>query len=349
MMSMKSIAIIGYFKSGNVVSGGQGIKTAILTDEIERIYGAENVLKIDTDNWKKHAISLTVNCFKAVKNYKNVLFLTDVNGIKVFPKMLQFFNIGSHCNFHYYVVGGWLTEFVKNNPNSIRSLMKLNAIYVEIPSMKNELEQAGFKNIVLVNKFRRINPVNIKELVTDYVEPYRICYFSRVMREKGLEDAIEAIKIANMSAGKVKFLLDIYGAIDESYTSRFDEIRPSLPYFIRYCGIIDFKCSTDVLKDYFAMLFPTFYKSEGYPNTVVDSYAAGLPIIATRWNYNAEIIRDHKDGILVDVGNIDQIIRAMNELADNKDLYKTMRTNCLLRCSEYSPTEAVKQVIQHMV
>jgi len=342
------VSIIGYYKSGGAVSGGQGVKTAILTDEIENAFGKENIRRIDTDNWRKHALSLLCNCFIAVRSSKNVLFLTDENGIKVFPKLLKVFNALGSCRLHYYVVGGWLTDYLSSHPSEIKGLMKLDAIYVEIPSMKDKLDEMGFTNIVLVNKFRRLNPVNKSENTYCFQEPYRLCYFSRVMKEKGIEDAVEAVREANAQAGREKFSLDIFGAVDEPYKERFDEINKSLPKFIKYCGIIDFYRSTETLKNYFAMLFPTYYKSEGYPNTVVDSYAAGLPIIATKWNYNAEIIREKEDGLLFEVENINQFVEAMNWLTDNGDRYQQMRDNCLRRCNEYQPANAIKKVIQHM-
>lgn len=40
------------------------------------------------------------------------------------------------------------------------------------------------------------------ELRTEYNAPFRFCTFSRVMKEKGIEDAIEAIRDINSERGK---------------------------------------------------------------------------------------------------------------------------------------------------
>lgn len=345
---MGKVAIIGLFCAEKAVSDGQSVKTRIVAQEIERRFGSREVNRIDTYNWKKNPAKLFLKSILAVQKFDNVMFLTDEGGIKVFPKLLRWANLTGKCKLHYYVVGGWLSGYLDRCEKAAEDLRKLDAIYVEVPAMLRELEDRGFTNGVLVNKFRRMTPVSREDLALRPQAPYKLCYFSRVMREKGIEECIAAVKLANEQAGFVKYTLDIFGSVNESYRETFDAMIREFPDFIRYSGIVDFQKSSSVLKDYFAMLFPTFYTSEGYPNAVVDAFAAGLPVVATRWNYNADIIHDHADGILVDVGNVEQIVSAVESLASDPAAYETMRLNCLARCTEYLPEYAVTKVIAQL-
>lgn len=345
---MKIVSIIGKFDTTEGVADGQAVKTNILADEIELVYGLDKVERISTFKWKRNPVKLFWKSIKAVWNSKNVIFLIDEGGIKIFPYLLQIVNIFHKCRIHYYVVGGWLKNYLDNSESAVRVLKKLDAIYVELPAMYRELEEHGFCNGVLVNKFRRMTPVATEKIDISPKCPYKLCYFSRVMREKGIEDCISAVILANKQAGFVKYTLDIYGLIYEPYREVFDEMRKSFPDYIKYKGIVDFNKSSSILKDYFAMLFPTSYASEGYPNTIVDSFAAGLPVIATKWKYNSDIIHEYKDGILIDVSNIEQIIESMEFLSENLDLYGQMRKNCIARCSEYLPENAIKKVVEHL-
>ncbi len=345
---MKKITVIGLFCESTDVSNGQSVKTRIVTEELEKSFGKDQVARIDTYGWKKNPVKLLANCISAVHHSSNVMFLTDEGGIKVFPWLLRWANVGGTCKIHYYVVGGWLSGYLDRSPKAVSDLQKLDAIYVEVPAMLRELEARGFSNGVLVNKFRRMIPAGIEELNLNQSAPYKLCYFSRVMKEKGIEECIEAVKKANERAGFQKYILDIYGSINEPYKATFTEMEKQFPDFIRYKGIVDFQKSSQVLKDYFAMLFPTYYTSEGYPNAVVDAFAAGLPVIATRWNYNADIIREHEDGILVDVGSIEQIVGAIETLSADRNRYGKMRENCLGRCEEYLPEKAMVKVIDQM-
>lgn len=345
---MKKISIIGHFGKAEIFSDGQTVKTNIVTQEIENYLGKESVNRVNTYCWKKNPFSLLLNCIKAVRKSENVLFLTDEGGIKIFPKLLSFLNLSRRCKIHYYVVGGWLQNYLDQSKRAMADLKKLDVIYVEIPTMQIELNERGFKNVVLVNKFRRITPVSKNDLVLNPSPPYKLCYFSRVMKEKGVEDCIDAVKLANKTAGYAKYTLDIFGAIHDSYKETFEKISKKFPDYISYCGVVDFRKSGEVLKNYFAMLFPTFYASEGYPNALVDAFAAGLPVIATRWNYNEDIIRDHENGILIDVGNVAQIVNAIESLSSNMNIYRIMRMNCLARCVEYLPENAIKKVISQL-
>ena len=51
----------------------------------------------------------------------------------------------------------------------------------------------------------------------------------------------------------------------------------------RYCGIKDPKDSVKTLKNYFALVFPTRFYTEGIPGTIIDAYYAGVPVIASKW------------------------------------------------------------------
>ncbi len=345
---MKKLTIIGLFREGEEVANGQSVKTRIVTQELERHFGDAQVHRIDTYRWKRNPFKLFFRCIWAVRTSKNVLFLTDEGGIKVFPWLLRIANFLGSCKLHYYVVGGWLSGYLDRSQKAVSDLKKLDAIYVEVPAMLRELEERGFSNGVLVNKFRRMTPVHREELNLESSAPYKLCYFSRVMKEKGIEECIAAVKLANERAGFLKYTLDIFGSVNEEYKGTFENLEKDFPSFIRYGGVVAFEESSRVLKDYFAMLFPTFYTSEGYPNAVVDAFAAGLPVVATRWNYNQDIIRDHEDGILVDVGSVEQLVDAVEEMAADPELHKTMRLNCLARCSEYLPEKALSIVIGEM-
>lgn len=346
---MKKVAIIGKFHTENgLVADGQTVKTNILTQELERVFGTDQVTRISTFDWKKNPFSLFFKSIVAVSKHENVMFLTDEGGIKIFPTLLRLANFRKKCKLHYYVVGGWLSRYLDRSEPATKKLKKLDAVYVEIPAMLRELEERGFENGVLVNKFRRLNPASSDEIDLNPKPPFKLCYFSRVNKEKGVEEAVSAVKLANERAGYVKYTLDIFGFINDYYQEQFQLLQKDFPDYISYKGVVDFQHSSKVLKDYFAMLFPTYFASEGYPNTIVDSFAAGLPVIATRWNYNADIVQDNIDGVLVDVGNVEQIADAVDKLSGDMEAYRLMRLTCLARCAEYQPENAINKVIDHL-
>lgn len=164
--------------------------------------------------------------------------------------------------------------------------------------MKGRLEKQGIENCEVMPNFKRLSIASIDISKQKFSEPYRFCIFSRVMREKGIEDAIDAIESINEEAGKEICSLDIYGRIDDGYVERFEKVLKQVTNAIQYKGMVPYDKSVDAIKDYYALLFPTYWKGEGFPGTIVDAFSAGLPVIATNWNCNGEIVSDRVNGIL---------------------------------------------------
>lgn len=85
------------------------------------------------------------------------------------------------------------------------------------------------------------------------------------------------------------------------------------PQNIQYYGevskeeVINQMLSADLL------LFPTY--TEGFPNVILEAMASGLPIISTPVGAIPEIIED-KGGKIIEVGNIDCFIEAIEELQE---------------------------------
>ena len=61
---------------------------------------------------------------------------------------------------------------------------------------------------------------------------------------------------------------------------------------------------------------------EGLSNSLLEAMAAGVPVIATNIEENKEIIKNKKDGILVQPKDISAISRAIIKLLKNKNLAK---------------------------
>ena len=117
--------------------------------------------------------------------------------------------------------------------------------------MKNLLEKKGFQNVLILPNFKSIQILDVHELVYSNKKPLKLCTFSRVMKEKGIEDAIKAIEKFNRNAGELVFELDIYGQIDGNQAEWFEKIKKRIPEFYkiqRRCSCrAKCKCTKDIL------------------------------------------------------------------------------------------------------
>lgn len=342
---MKIATIIGHFGFGYECLDGQTVKTKIITSELKREYTEEKIDLFDTHYVKKKPIRSFFAVTKSVRKSDNIIILPAQNGLLYLPPFLVFLNFFFRKKLHYVVIGGWLPTFLQKHRFVANTIKKFDYIYVETNAMKTALDADGFENVLVMPNCKKLNILKEDELVISESEPYRFCTFSRVMKEKGIKEAIDAVKKVNKTFGRTVCSLDIYGQIDPEEKVWFDELKLTFPEYVRYAGLVPFNQSTAVLKDYFALLFPTYYHGEGFAGTLIDAMAAGLPVIASDWKYNSEILIPNKTGVIYSLQEEAGLENAIFSSLKNTEEWNAMKPKCLEEAKKYSP-EFVTRILK---
>lgn len=345
---MKRVCILGHFGHDENLLNGQTIKTKIITKGLIDQLGNEEVQTIDTHDGAKALPKCFLQLGKAFKNSKNIIMLPAQNGVKVFAPIMLFWKMIFHRKLHYIVIGGWLPELLKSNVRLANKLKRFDAIYVETSTMKKALEEQGFENIVILPNCKDLKILREKELVYNTGEPYKLCTFSRVMKEKGIEDAIEAVKKINNEEGRTVFTLDIYGQVDSEQTEWFDNLQKTFPEYVTYGGLVPFDKSVEVLKNYFALLFPTRFYTEGIPGTIIDAYAAGVPVISAKWESFDAVVEEGTVGIGYEFGDLKAIYDVLFQAFNNPKQLLDMKINCLEKAKGYTSEVTIGLIINNL-
>lgn len=338
---MKTVSVIGHFAIGKPASDGQTVKTRIITEELQKELGEDHVYITDTHGGRKTLLKAPFQAFSALRHGDNVLIFPAHNGIRIYAPLLSFFRrFFRNKKLHYIVIGGWLPEFLSKRKLLAKVLKRFDGIYAETSTMKRALEAQGFHNVFVMPNCKKLTVLDESELVYPSGMPYRLCTFSRVMKEKGIEDAIEAVTRVNNDFGNTVYTLDIYGSVDSNQTEWFDNLQKNFPEYIRYRGCVDSDKSVDVLKNYFALLFPTFYDGEGFAGTLIDAFSSGVPVIASDWKYNSEIAHENV-GIIYPTGNVESLADILKNISKNPKIIFDMKTECLKKALDYIPEKAI--------
>lgn len=337
---MRKISIIGHFGFGRNCLNGQTIKTKIVSNELIRLFGKEEVALHDSHGGVSFLLKLPFVALKMMVRSHNIIMLPGKKGLLFISPLLLVLNMMFRRKMFYVVIGGWLPDTVSKNGLLRFVLKSFDSIFVETKSMKEKMSEMGFHNVVIMPNCKKLDIVSMDDTV-EFQHPFSLCTFSRVIKEKGIEDAIEAVKTCNAAAGYTVFSLDIYGQVGDDYRQRFENIIQNLPDYIKYRGCVDYTESTNVLKKYFALLFPTYYEGECFAGTVIDAFSAGLPVIASDWHDNGNIITDKRTGFIFPVHSIAALTKILSEISDNPSLIKDMRLACLQEAKKYQPENVI--------
>lgn len=341
-----SVVIIGHFGGNDKFNDGQTVKTIAVYDALRR-YGVSNVKKIDTYYIRNNPIKFCLAFLCGLIKYKKYIVLVSINGRRILFPFLCFMSRFMGKEIYHYAIGGRLAKEVNENHRWKKYISSFEGNWVESIDLADQLQKLGIKNAVYLPNFKKLGILTENELCTRYQEPYRFCTFSRVIKEKGIEDAITAIQTVNSEVGKQVVTLDIYGSIGDSYLDYFDKVIESADS-CKYQGVISANKSVEVLKNYYALLFPSYWKGEGMPGTIIDAFSSGIPVIARRWQYCDEMIQHKKTGYIYDFESPEKLKDMILYAIEHVDETVAMKVNCLNKSKEYSEECVIKKIIGQM-
>ena len=348
---MERITVIGHFAFGQDLVNGQTIKAKTVTDELRRQVGADHVIQIDTYGGIKTYIKLPVLILIALIKSKDVVIFPAQNGVQILCPLLIIMNCLLHRQLHYVVIGGWLSDFLTTHRILKFFLKKFKKIYVETESLKEKLKRQDVINVVIMPNFKKLKRIHPDNICVDTERPHKLCTFSRVMEEKGIEDAISTIMEINTEIPGMA-TLDIYGPIEPKYQKRFTEVLNNCDESIRYCGIIEFDKSTEILSQYCALLFPTKFYTEGVPGTLIDAFAAGIPVIASRWESFSDVIINDSVGYGYKFGHREELKKAVCKIIEKAEVQvetlKEMKINCINEAKKYTPELGIRILMENL-
>ena len=337
----KIIGVWGQFGDGGKIADGQAVRTTIITNELRRKYGNSSVMTVNTNAWKKQPLRFLISSISLLRKSEIFIIAPADNGFKVFVPILDFFNKLFKRKILYVVIGGFLPGLLKTKPKYIKMVNRFSGLFVQTENIRKDLEEIGVKKLHILSNPKRLNTLKEEDVKVVEDEKIKVCVFSRIYTDKGVEDAIEAVKLANRSLGGIYITLDMYGLVPTFYRERLQEILDQNKGLVQYNGIIDYDKTVETLRNYFVMLFPTYYHGEGFPGNVIDAYNSALPIIATDWLYNSDVVLDNKTGLLVPIKSPQSICDALVKLYKDRGLRQMLSINSLREAPKFSPDKVL--------
>ncbi len=339
------ICIVGHFGKNERQLDGQTIKTHAVFDNLIAKYGRDSIAFVDTCGWKKRIIKLINECRTAAKKNDDIIIMPASRGAKFFVPLFVGLKKKHSFNLHYVLIGGRIYAVAKKSSYFRRRLAKVDYIYAENSDMMKKLGEQGIENVYYMPNFKDLKKSNLKKTFTRSNELH-CCIFSRIEKEKGILDAIDVIEKYNSKNGN-KIFLDIYGRVENSFKDEFKKAI-SKNEFIKYIDAIDPYKSVGVIERYDLLLFPTRYRTEGVPGTIIDAYFAGTPVLASRWDNFDEIIDENETGFGYSFGDINDFYNRLSWISSNKKVLKGVSKRCLSAADRYTPNKTMSVLYKNI-
>lgn len=348
-MKEKGIAVVGRVAEGVELLDGQTVKTKVLCEELQRCFPERKLICIDTYQYRKHIFSILFRTVKAFFECEDVFVLLSRNGRRFLIPVLTGMNRLFHRRLYHDVVGGALPDEAKERSALRKQLQRFEVNWVEFSAMKDKLEEIGVTNAEVLPNFKRLQILPVEKLPKgQWQEPLVFTMFSRVLKEKGMEAAAKAIAQVNGRFGKKRAVLRIYGAVESCYEEEFNQLLKEYQDCVSYMGCIPFDQSVEALRSSYMLLFPSVYRGEGMPGTIIDAFSAGVPVIATDWHFNGELVRNGKTGYCYDWKKEELLTEWIIYAIEHPEEVNRMRNACLKEAEKYTPDAAMKQICDRM-
>lgn len=327
---------------------------------------------------KKQGINIAVLDFRMdsyESKVRNLLSpsipLFEIDSLDNLYKILRHLS-GDIIHSHHACVDGAIADWLNNNPLEYKHIITLHGMYESIDDgeCKKLLERVtksckqfiyiADKNLTPFKKWGYDNKVDLIKManglpkVVDYSisrenlgikdENFVLCLASRGIPEKGWYEAIEAIKLANLSSKR-----EIHLIIVGDGEIRM-ELERNAPNFIHFVG------TQSNVQNYFAIadagFLPTRFSGESYPLVVIESLLCSKPVIATDIGEVKNQLLDESGqlaGILLTLCNekldIKEICKAILELSESDINYKIYQERTLYAAKKFDISKITQEYI----
>lgn len=322
-MKNYNIIFIGPSGGGDVPKNGASAKNYHL-----RKYFKEkniNIFPVDTENWRRNPLILVKLALVILLNQK-ATYIIAANNMSSY-RVLQILSLfPGRRSVIYWIIGGSIADWIKEGKVKTEPFKLVDYFLVEGKKMQKTFAEAGFNNTIYVPNFKCID--YLPEKRRGNRNETRFVFLSRIIPEKGCNTIIEAVKRLNDRYSD-RFIVDFYGPFEAEYESSFRKAISAVGN-ISYKGFIDLRNQKnyDKLAEYDVMLFPTYWHGEGFPGIIIDAFVSGLPVIATDWSLNADIIEDGRTGIILKENSVECLVQAMVDIIENPTMVESMSVAC---------------------
>ncbi|MFK5938709.1 MAG: glycosyltransferase [Sulfurimonas sp.] len=300
----------GASKVGDLIKSSEKLKDKFDCRFI-KIKSSDTIGDIGKVNYKKiyfvmelfFKILFTILVFRPEKIY----FTASVNGVAFYRDVLlsniwKFYTLFKPCEFFYHYHTKGVKEFVKNNKKNrlTRYFLKDVNLVLLSPMLENDFESVKTYKKVLYLPNGVENNYDDKSFENyiskkDFLK-INILYLSNMIKSKGY---FEALKLATQYKDQdIHFHFAGGWQNNDDKKEFFSFIKENnLKDIVTFYGFVDGIQKQELFEKSHVFIFPTQYKKEAFPISILEAFSYGLPVLSTNEGSIPYII-DIKSGVV---------------------------------------------------
>lgn len=219
----------------------------------------------------------------------------------------------------------WLTKLTS------KIIQKNASASIALTEHMKGVMQTGFKKDVIVIP-NGINPA--EGVVGESVgrkHSKRILFVGRLHPVKGTRYLLGAMSIVRRDMPEAKLVLVGDGGEREHLENLTDDLK--IRECVEFIGRVPHENVQNYMNQSDVFVLPSL--SEGFPVTILEAMACGLPVVATRVGGIPDIVEDGINGYLVDAMDQEMIAEALLKLLKDEELWEEVSNNNREKSKKY--------------
>ncbi|MBD2594933.1 glycosyltransferase family 4 protein [Nostoc spongiaeforme FACHB-130] len=209
---------------------------------------------------------------------------------------------------------------------------KVNAYIVLTQFQKEKMIQAGLPAEKIYIKPNFVFQSN--SLESNIQRDNYLLFVGRLSEEKGVSVLIDAY-IKNHISTPLKIVGD--GPLRQVLQKKVQ--TAGYANIVEFLGHQDKLVVMELMQKAKFLVFPSIWY-EGFPLTIIEAFAASLPVIASQLGSMAEIVQDHVSGLYFEAGNSEDLAAKIKWAINHSELMINYGNNARLICEYKYSSEA---------
>lgn len=162
-----------------------------------------------------------------------------------------------------------------------------------------------------------------------------ILYLGSLIKRKGVDVLIQAFHRISKDYPNVRLKIAGEGKEMDNLKTLASEL--GLSQNVEFLGIVRGENKTHLLRNALFLILPS--RSEGLPVVILEAFASGIPVIASRVGGIPDIVEDGKNGFLVSPENANELTSKMLLLLEDKSLRELFAENAATTALSYDRSQ----------